>query len=112
MGVLFKDIKVGDEFYKLRNGKYINYEKCQVIRINKPDTIVYKIKGRSKNKNYWFKNRNIFAYTTKFFRKKDNLLFYIYKLLQGITFYDYEDFSKHVLLELDKFKRTKPQYFI
>ena len=112
MGILFKDIQVGDEFYKIRNGKKTHYEKCKITKINKPDYIVYYIKGRSKNKTRWIRNKSIILYKTKFFRTKNDLLFYVHNLLTGITFYDKSDFSPEILRELEKFKKNKPQYFI
>ena len=112
MGILFKDIKVGDEFYRIRQGKQLKYEKCEVIKINKPDIIVYKIKGRSKDKTYWIRNRNIIAYSYKFFRKKDNFLLYIHRILIPPTFFSKEEIYPQVLQELEKFKKNKPQYFI
>ena len=112
MGVLFKDIQVGDEFYKIRNGKKTHYEKCKVLQINGPDYIVYKIKGRSKNKAKWFRNRNIILYRTEFFRTKNDLLLYIHNLLTGITSYHKSDFSLQIIKELEKFRKNKPQYLI
>jgi hypothetical protein len=112
MKKLFENIEVDDEFYRLRNGKKIHYEKCKVTKINTPDIIVYKIKGRSKNKIRWFKNRNIMLYKSTFFKRKEDLLFHIHSLLNTVSFYSYDDFSDQLLQELDKFKKNKPQYFI
>jgi hypothetical protein len=112
MGLLFEDTKINDEFYRVRYGKKVSYEKCKVIDIEHQHKIVYIIKGRSKQKKQWIINRNIPAYNSKFFKTKEDLLLYINELIQEPSFYKPSECSPKILLEIQKFKKTKPQYFI
>ena len=112
MRPLFENPKIGDEFYKIRDGITIGYYKCRITNIigdlkDKTYYITYYIKGRKKHLKR-FKNVNIIAYRTQLFQNKINLLLYIDKIKNKIN----RKITPQVELELESNKRKYPQYFI
>jgi hypothetical protein len=105
------DLKVNDEFYKMsyRKNKTF-YKKCIVNKIELDNynfqKIYYTIKGSSKNKIKIFKNVNVMAVVTKFFKTKDDLLF------SFSEDYNFVEPDPQLKEEIRLFKIKKPQYFI
>ena len=113
MKPLLDNPKIGDEFYKIRNGHTIGYYKCLITNVYKNTKdefyqIEYYIKGKNTKHLKRFKNVNIIAYRTQFFQNKINMLLYIDKIKNKIN----RKITPQVKIELESQKKKYPQYFI
>ena len=119
---LFINPKVGDEFYKIRNGDSIGYYKCKIVEIKedwckypnvttKPNYITYYIKGKGKNSKdikcfKYFKNVDIMVNKCTYFQNKIDMMLYANR------FSNIYLLSKQLQLELKLTKEKYPQHFI
>jgi len=117
MKPLFKnEIKIGTEFYKIKDSEPVDYYKCRVTNIHidrnfrgtksglRDIWYTYTILGKSKEKKHKFKNVSIVAYRISLFETKMDLFQKLHSR--------YTNISDQFQMEYEVSKKKYPEYYI
>ena len=112
---IIENPEVGKEFYRIRMGKKISYEKCKIVGVNTKlsgELVFYLIKGRSKRKFKRFYNVDNPYKAWKYFENKEQMLESCYYNYCGKHPNFEGTLTEQFKEEIQKLLRTKPQLFI
>jgi hypothetical protein len=112
---IIQNPEIDKEFYRIKNGKKISYEKCKIVEVNPKlsgELVFFLIKGRSKQKLKRLYNIDNPYKNWKYFDNKEQMLKSCYYAFCGNVPNFEGTLTEQFKEEIQKLLKTKPQLFI